>query len=244
MVKTLLFGLILLSVSHTAFSQGLLRDTSINIPAFQFGYSGNLTAFDAREKTDYLHVLSPGISFKTSSNWIIEGELDLLMGQQLNEDQTAYLIYSELGLPINIEGRIEEVTPRFQGYQIHFSFLKLLKATSYNYNTGWVAGAGIGFMRHRIKFAYPGTTVPQLEDPYVKGYDRLTYGTMLSQYIGYRLYSNRNLFNYSIGFEVVQGLTKNRRSWNYDLMGPDNSRRLDMYYGLKFTFIIPAYGVK
>lgn len=244
MLKSLVFGSLSLIISYSAIAQGMLRDTSISIPAFQFGYSGNLTAFDAQEKTDFLHVLSPGISFKTSSNWIIEGELDLLLGQNLNEDETAYLVYSELGLPINIEGNIEEVSPRFQGYQVHFSFLKLIKNSSYNYNSGWVAGAGFGFMRHKIKFAYGGGGVPQLEDPYVKGYDRLTYGGMFSQYIGYRLYSNRNLFNYSIGFEVVEGLTKNRRSWNYDLLGPDNRQRLDMYYGLKFTFIIPAYGVK
>jgi len=244
MLKSLVFGSLSLLLSYSALAQGMLRDTSISIPAFQFGYSGNLTAFDAKEKTDFLHVLSPGISFKTSSNWIIEGELDLLLGQNLNEDETAYLVYSELGLPINIEGNIEEVSPRFQGYQAHFSFLKLIKNSSYNYNSGWVAGVGFGFMRHKIKFSYGGGGVPQLEDPYVKGYDRLTYGGMFSQYIGYRLYSNRNLFNYSIGFEVVEGLTKNRRSWNYDLMGPDNRQRLDMYYGLKFTFIIPAYGVK
>lgn len=244
MLKALLFSFILVSISYTGYSQGLLRDTSINIPAFQFAYSGNLTAFDATEKTDVLHVLSPGISFKTSSNWIIEAELDMLLGQKLNENETPYLVYSELGLPINTEGNIEEVTPRFQGYQIHFNFLKLIKRTSYNYNTGWVAGFGLGYMRHRIKFDYPGTSVPQLEDPYVKGYDRLTYGPMFSQYLGYRLYSNKNLFNYSIGFEVVEGLTQNRRSWNYDLMGPDNRQRLDLYYGLKFTFIIPAYGVK
>ena len=244
MPKRIVFALILFSFSFVARSQSMLRDTSISIWAFQFSYSGNLTALDLAEKTDYLHVISPGVSFKTASNWLIQGELDFLFGQTLRETGTANMVFSELELPINTEGTIDEVTPRFQGYQIQFDFQKLIKPNiRYNYNTGIMAGFGLGFIQHRINFAYPGQGVPQLEDPYIKGYDRLTNGFLLSQFLGYRRYSNKNLFNYSLGFEVAEGITRNRRSWNYDLMGPDNRLRLDMYYGLKFTLIIPAYGV-
>ena len=47
--------------------------------------------------------------------------------------------------------------------------------------------------------------------------------------------------NFFVNLEFTQGFTKNRRDYNFDLMGPDNSQKTDLFYGIKVGWIFPAY---
>ncbi len=230
------------SIWQTAFSQHYLRDSAINITSFQFGYSASFTALDLGEKANLLHVFSPAISFKNTKNMVFEASLNLFVANKCLQTNTISMINSELDLPISTEGLLEETNIRFQGFSANLNFGMLLKESNYNKNSGLYGEFGLGFMQHKLKFAYQGQDVMQLEEPYVKGYDRLANGTMLTQFIGYRRYSNKNTFNYKIGLEINEGLTKNRRSWNYDTFGPITDQRIDLYYGLKMAIVLPFYG--
>jgi len=243
-MKKAFFALILaILYSFTGNSQALLRDSSLAITSFQFGYSPAFTIGMLSNKVNMIHNICPSFSYKNTKNWLFQVQLNLLLGNKSLENETASMIYSEIGVPINTEGRLEEVRPRFQGFNFQIDAGKLLKPSSHNKNSGIYGLIGLGFFQHKIKFVYTGQLVPQLEDPYVKGYDRLTNGLAVTQFLGYRHYSNRNNLNYQIGLEVVEGFTKNRRTWNYDTFGPDNTQRLDIYFGLKFAIILPFYGV-
>ena len=243
MTRKLLFSIFAITFYLSGFSQAMLRDTSIQIISFQFGYGSFLTAANMDEKANLLHNFGPSLSFKTSNNWLIQSHLNLFLGHKSLENETANMVFSEIGLPINSEGLLEEVGSRFQGFAVCFDVGKLIIPSDYNKNSGLWLSAGLGFIQHRLKFVYGGQLVTQLEEPYVKGYDRLTNGLLINQFIGYRRYSNKNNFNYTIGIEINEGLTQNRRSWNYDTFDPMNEARLDMYYGLKFNVILPFYGV-
>lgn len=235
--------LVALVISTSSFGQSYLRDSIISITSFQFGYTPSLTAFDMGDKSDFLHIFSPSISHKNKSNWYFKGSLGLIVGHNALERGTPRMVFSELELPISADGLIQEMAIRFQGFSFGLEIGKLINVSNHNLNSGLYVAAGVGFLQHRIKFDYLGQGVMQLEEPYIFGYDRLTNGTLIYQFIGWRKYSNRNSFNYEFGLELNQGLTKNRRSWNYDLFGPDNNLRLDFYYGLRMNVILPFYGV-
>ncbi|MGB0431576.1 MAG: hypothetical protein ACPGLV_13965 [Bacteroidia bacterium] len=194
------------------------------------------------EKANLLHVFSPSFSFKNTNNIVFETSLNLFVGHKALQNNTIGLINSELDIPISIDGLLQETNIRFQGFSASMSVGKLFKMSNYNKNSGLYGEFGLGFIQHKLKFDYEGTGVSQLEDPYVKGYDRLTNGLLISQFIGYRRYSNKNSFNYKFGIEINEGLTKNRRSWNYDAFGPITDSRIDFYYGLKMAIILPFYG--
>lgn len=223
-------------------SQSLLKDSVVSVFSFEFGYMPSYTALDLQEKTDLLHVLSPGISYKSGGNILFLLSSNILLGNKLKENTVPNFVFSEVGVPITTDGYLEQVNPTFQGIEVQLQVGKLIKRSRHNKNSGLWTHLGAGFMRHKIKYNYGTSTVPQLEDPYVQGYDRLTYGAALSQFLGWRRYANKNLFNYQFGIEIHEGFTQNRRSWNFDTMKPDNRDRLDLYYGLKFAFIIPYYG--
>jgi hypothetical protein len=39
----------------------------------------------------------------------------------------------------------------------------------------------------------------------------------------------------------MQGFTKSRRSFDYDKMAKDNTKRLDMLWGAKIAWLLPLY---
>ena len=88
----------------------------------------------------------------------------------------------------------------------------------------------------------PGEDVMQLQAAYKQGYDKLCSGPALKQFVGFQFMQHRDHYvNYTIGVELIEGFTKNRRGYNYDLRSPDTESRLDIFAGLKFPWFIPRY---
>jgi hypothetical protein len=76
---------------------------------------------------------------------------------------------------------------------------------------------------------------------YQTGYDRLTNGGMLSQFIGYQYMGVRKKVNFDGGIEFSEGFLKGRRLWNYARNAPDNAREMDVLIGIKVGWILPKY---
>jgi hypothetical protein len=84
-------------------------------------------------------------------------------------------------------------------------------------------------------------TAPQITGDYAKGYDRLTAGFNLNQFIGYYFMSKSRVLNFYAGFEFYQAFTKSRRDYIFDLMQKDESNHFDLFYGIKVGWMIPIY---
>jgi hypothetical protein len=94
---------------------------------------------------------------------------------------------------------------------------------------------------HKTRIETLFDDVPQLEGSYRKGYDRLHMGLSTQQFVGYLFQADHRFLNFYAGFEFVQGFTKNVRTYNFDLGGPDNTQKIDLYYGVKVAWMIPIY---
>ena len=92
-----------------------------------------------------------------------------------------------------------------------------------------------------------------LKDDYGKGYDRLTGGLNFNQFIGYFYMGNTRVLNFYAGFEFYQAFTKCLRDRNFDqllydpatdtyeVIGKDNSNKIDLFFGIKIGWMIPVY---
>jgi hypothetical protein len=96
-------------------------------------------------------------------------------------------------------------------------------------------------LQHKIRIEVVDNTIPQLFGDYKKGYDRLTNGIALSQYVGYFYMGNRRTVNFSLGLEIMEAFTKNRRDYNFDTMEKDDHLRMDLLIGLRLNWSIPFY---
>ena len=126
-----------------------------------------------------------------------------------------------------------------RGYTVMFKGGKILPFLQTNSNSGPLLMGGIGFLEHKIRIDNDGNDTPQIYDEYKKGYDHLTNGLALSQFIGYQHYADNKMANFYIGVEFTQAFTKNRRGFSYNTAEYDNKARIDMLYSLKVGLVVP-----
>ncbi|MBA2408029.1 MAG: hypothetical protein H0V65_08585, partial [Chitinophagales bacterium] len=143
---------------------------------------------------------------------------------------------------IGIDGLYETVFLFERGIALWAKIGKIIPVYNANPNSGITLTAAAGFLQHRIKISDPNHTLPYLSGDYTKGYDRLSNGPAIYQYVGYTHLDKRKLVNFTVGIEAMEAFTKNRRDWNFDQMKKDESRRLDILLGIKAGWILPFYG--
>ena len=94
-----------------------------------------------------------------------------------------------------------------------------------------------------MKIETQDQVIPQLELNYRRGYDRLTVGPNLHQFVGYTFLSNGGFYNFYGGLYAQEGFTKNQRTIFYDQPNtpvPTNTR-LDIQIGFRLGWYIPFY---
>jgi hypothetical protein len=102
--------------------------------------------------------------------------------------------------------------------------------------------AGGGIMQHKIHIVNSGNTAPQLDDEYKKGYDRLTNGFALTEFVGYKHLSRNRVWSFYGGIEFTQAFTVSRRDYNFDTMSADEAGRFDQLLGFRIGWVFPLYG--
>lgn len=183
-----------------------------------------------------------GFNYKTNKGWIWGLEGAYLFGDKIKENSllNSYVFHQD-GRIYDVLGLSSEVFFFQRGWTFTGRIGRIILPKESNPNSGWFAQIGAGFLQHRILADTKEFDVPQLSGDYKKGIDRLTNGFMLVQYFGYLNLDRRKLRNFSIGIEVIEGFTQNRRSFNYDTMEAETGTRLDILVGLRVSWILPVY---
>jgi len=176
--------------------------------------------------------------YKTTTNWLFGAGGHFMFGNFVKETGVLDALKGSTGEIIDQNGQFAVVGMDQRGMYLGASVGKTIPINRNNRNSGIYISLGGGFLSHRIRI-YSSNTVPQLSDIYLKGYDRYTFGPATTEFIGYRFLDPRKRINFSVGLEMMQGYTKNRRSLNFDTRVYDNKSRLDLLTSLKFTLTIP-----
>jgi len=242
MKKTVLlsFGIILLS--YLSFAQSSVKDSAIFIPSMYGEFAYQFPGGDLVKEFSSNGNVGGGFMIKTKRNFVFGLEYNYLFGSNVkNENVLLKDISTSQGYVISSGGTYADIHMYENGAFISAKFGKIFNVLSPNKNSGIMILGGLGFFQHKIRIDVTDNNAYNLSGDYKKGYDRMTYGPGISEFIGYVYYGNSRLVNFFFGFEFVQAWTKNRRDFNFDTMSKDNSNHFDMLSGFKVGWIIPVF---
>lgn len=206
-----------------------------------FSYGFQFSAGDLAERFDNNGMLQLGVEYWTPNSFIFGVQSGFQFGSDVKEDVLATL-RTEEGFLISTDRQVADVRLRQRGFYSGAFIGKLFQIDPNNPRSGIRVDLGSGLLQHKIRIQDdPNITVASLLDDYRKGYDRLTNGLALSQYIGYQVLSRNRRINLSVGADFIQGFTQNRRSFDFDTQMQDTRERLDLLWGLRATLTLPFY---
>ena len=242
--KTLRYSVlfILLTAFYTnSFGQKNFKENSEKVFAFGASYGFYIPGGDLADRYGANSMLAFSPVFKTAKNLTFGLQGNFIFGRQIREEGILGEIRSEKGEIFDEQGQIAEILLFERGFVINATVGKIFSLKSFNPNTGIWIQAGVGFMQHKLRVEHQNNRIPQLENDYKKGYDRLTNGLSLYQSVGFFNLSNSKTTNFSIAFEAMEGFTQSRRDFNFDYGFKDTRKRVDILLGLKVTWLIPVY---
>jgi hypothetical protein len=182
-----------------------------------------------------------GVQYITKDKWIFGTEASAMFGGDLKQDVLANM-RTEEGEIINDNQSFAIVFLEGRGFYGGVLGGKLINVVKKYPNSGIRLTGGVGVLQHKIRIQDRTGGLTQLQGEYLKGYDRLTNGLAFTEFIGYQHVSNNNLINFIAGFELTQGFTKNRRSWDYLEMKRLDEPRIDLLNGLRVGWVLTLGG--
>ena len=235
-----------------------LSKEAIPVTMFQVTYAAQLPGMDTKTDFGFTNTIGGSVIYKSEGNWLFTANGNFIFGDKVKGSRIDLLgesittVYGEVigggGLPTSLAF--------FQrGFHFQAEVGKLF-ALAPNPNSGIFVQAGLGYLRNRIRIDYmieAQNTPYQLIDDYQYGYDRMRGGMALHGEAGYLIMSNSRVYNLSVSLEVTYARTKPLRDYDfrvfYDengephIMGYNdkNKRFNDLYYGIRLSWMIPAY---
>ena len=212
MKRVIIFILLVIS-QYNLTGQANLKDSALFITSIKVSYAPQFPSGDMVKRFGFNSNLGFHVDVKTKKSFLFGIEGNFIFGNKVKEDVLSILRTSDSAI-IDQNGNYAVVLTLERGLIINGYAGFLWTKFSPNPNSGILFKVGMGFMQHKIRIEHNKNSLPALEGELVKGYDRLTNGLNISQFIGYQLLSNSKLINFFAGFEFVQGFTQSRRDWN------------------------------
>ncbi|MEL6718017.1 MAG: hypothetical protein AAFO82_02820 [Bacteroidota bacterium] len=208
---------------------------------FNFSYGYQFPFEDMANRFGNNGVLHTGVEYWTKNNFLLGVEGSFLFGSVVKQDVIASL-RTEEGFIIGNDRDVADVQLRERGFYTGGLIGKLFPLLEDNTRSGIRATIGLGLLQHKIHIQDdPQRDVASLTKELKKGYDRLSNGLALTQFIGYQHLANDRQLNFSAGVEFIQGFTQNRRSFDFDTQMKDTTKRLDVLLALRITWVLPLY---
>lgn len=241
MYKTLLTLLLLLSMRISAQTTERSHKWGDNIFNFQFHYTYVLPEGDMTQRFGAFHNLGFGGMYKNHKNWILALDASYQFGSKVKDLSFLYNLTNSSGVVMNSGGVQASYNVGMRGFSMFGKVGYLFPFTARNPNSGLIVLAGAGIYYHKIYISTPQNDVPTLTEDLKKGYDRLSMGPALTQFVGYQYHSPNRFYNFFIGIDVMQAFTQSVREYNYDTMLPDTEKRTDITFGGRVGWMIPIY---
>lgn len=237
---TLVFGCL---AASTALGQrnASIQDSTIAMVAVQASYAHQWPGGELARRFGPNSNIGISSYRKTRGNWLLGAEGSFLFGNEVREQGILSNVINSSGQVVDQEGAMADVFLFERGWSA-FAFVgRMLPVIGPNPNSGLVLKLGGGYLRHKVRVQTQQHVVPQLEDEYLDGYDRLTAGPALLGYLGYHHFGNRRLVNFHVGIELMAGFTEPLRAYNFDTEQYNAASRTDLLTGLRLGWSLPIY---
>ena len=195
-----------------------VRDSVLFSPYFQVHGGIGTSAGDLGLRYGRGGHIGAGAHVKTSRNWFLGGQASFGFGLDLKELGVLSNLLTPTGQLIDNEGQVALITLSGKGGWFTLEAGKLFPLANSNPNSGILIMLGGGSVHHRVHFENTENRITQLEEPYVSGYDRLTWGV-----------------------EIWQARTWPQRPMNFDTLVADDGPRFDAMASLQFGWVFHIY---
>ncbi|MCS7188840.1 MAG: hypothetical protein RMJ66_03235 [Bacteroidia bacterium] len=232
-------------------AQQSIRDSAIHFLIASVTYGSYWPSADLAHRFGWSSVVGGEIAYKFKNHLYIGLQGGGLIGDKVVEQGLLEGLYLSSLYTAGVIGFVDETgkifTPKFQqrGWNASLRLgwiLPSFRLPKQNPNCGPFVEVGIGYLSHRIHIDKARSErLPLLEGEYLKGFDRLTGGWGLSETIGYRFFSSRNLINFFIAAEMAQYFTRSLRGYIYDQAQRDSKKRKDFWHGLRIGWSLLLY---
>ncbi|OAV44863.1 hypothetical protein [Lewinella sp. 4G2] len=243
MPKSQLLFLLAFLLCTSASAQGLAgaknQDRGVLISA---GYGVFQSAGDLADRFGNGFAIDGGVSYLgKKTNWEFGVRANYGFGNQVNEDVVADLrtdqgfIIGNMRDPADIQLRQRQL---FVGPMVGYTFgLGASKRSGINVRTS------VGYFFSRIRVQQDAIQgVEPLQPERLAGYDRLTGGPAIYQFVGYQILSENKRINFYAGADLLAGFTKPLRAFDIPTGGPlPDEVRTDVALGARVGIVIPIY---
>jgi hypothetical protein len=234
---------IFLTLSLAVIAQRDVSKQAIGTPYVGVHFGMNLTGGDLSERYGFSNHLGAIAGYKTKGNWLLAADGNFMFGNDIRVEGILDNLRDAQGTITNSSGAPAQVLMFLRGFNVNATLGKVIPVWSPNPNSGIMVQFGVGYLWHRIRIETQEDEVPQLQDEYLKGYDRLTIGLNTSQFIGYNFMANQGVVNFYAGFYFQQGFTRNQRDlfWDFPDQPVSQDIRNEYQYGFKIGWLVPVY---
>lgn len=240
-LSTTLFALVSL-LSFKANAQKSIKDSTISVHLIEAHFSMQVPGGDIANRFGINSMVGAGYLYKTSANWLIGAEGGFLFGGDVKDsDKILDNIETEDGNIVDLGGIYATYHYYERGVLMLGKVGKVFSFNKPNKNSGLVAGAGAGFLQHKILIDHRDRTAPQLTGDYLKGYDELKRGPAVNVFLGYLYLSNNRVVNFYAGAEMTVAFTEHVHPYSFNKMAYNTGSFTDMLYSVKIGWFIPVY---
>jgi hypothetical protein len=241
-MKKLILTLILFSATLLGVNaQSSVKDSIIKCVLVSPSFSLQFPGGDMADRFGTNSTVGVSVAIKNKKNWTFSLEGNFIFGSQIKEASIFSNLTVDGGFIVGSDGLYADIRAFQRGYTVFGNVGKIIPYKGPNPNCGIYVQAGVGFLQHKIRIEDKKNAVPSLQGDYLQGYDRLTNGLALRQFIGYAYLGNKRLVNFFGGIEFVEGFTQGRRNFNYSTGLSDTGKRFDFLMGVKLGWIMPFY---
>jgi len=220
---------------------GQIKDSAINIFQIRANYSFHIPTGDIANRFGPSHMIGMSLDYKFKNNWSLGLQGSYMFGGFVKDTTILDHLKDKEGGIINEYGEYGTILLTQRGLYAGGSIGKLFPVLSPNPNSGIKIELGAGILQHHIHIENKDNNIPAVLGDYRIGYDRLTYGLAMRQFLGYQLIDTNGYYNFFAGFEFYQAWTYNRRSINYDTGLADTEQKNDFLWGFHVGWSIPIY---
>ena len=229
-------------IAIKASSQVNVKDSLLRVPMLVPAAGLGIPTHDFAKRFGVFTQIGIDFLWKTPKGWIGGLDFQFLFGSQVKETDMLQGITTGDNFLIGADGTLYDVRFQLRGMRSMLKAGKQFPIWGPNKNSGVFGTLGVGFLQHKIRLEFQrNADIPQLDQTYIKGYDRLSNGMALSPALGYFFLGNKRRVNFFTSIEYILGFTQNRRSYNYDQNAVDLTKRTDGMICIRAGWIIPLY---
>lgn len=242
LIKRLFFWTALTLTTTQVCAQGDVADSTLRMSLFQFQAAGYHTSGDVGDLYGPFAGVGFSYAYKSATNVLLGADFMYLFGDRVkNSDNLLRELRTSAGFVIDREGEFVNFLLQHRGVSAGFYAGKIFPVIGPNPNSGLEVRLGVEYLEHRTRIETRQDDFPPLEGDALKGYDRKRAGIAVSQFVGYRHFSNSRFANFFVGLEVKEGFTTDYRSYNIDEMRYTEGDYFDLFVGIRVGWVLPVY---